>query len=257
MKKKIYFASDLHLGAPNAQDSFKRELLFVEWLETIKHDADQIFLIGDMFDFWFEYKTVVPRGFIRFLGKLAELSDSGIVIHFFVGNHDLWLEDYLVEQINLKIYRKPTEFTFQGKNFLIGHGDGLGPGDRGYKIIKKVFVSKIAQFLFRWTHPNVSIGFANYLSLRNKLISGIDDFKFRGLENEWLVSYCHHKLKDKHYDYMIFGHRHLPMEVKLNERSTYINTGDWINHFTYAWLEKGEIHLKKYKKENNSSFIYD
>ena len=172
-------------------------------------------------------------------------------------HHDLWLKDYLVDQMNIKIYREPTEFIFGDKTFLIGHGDGLGPGDRGYKMIKKIFVNKIAIFIFKWMHPDIGVGFATHLSVKNKMISGIEDFKYKGLENEWLVSYCKEKLKEKHYDYMIFGHRHLPMEVKLNDRSTYINTGDWINHFTYACFDNNKIQLNKYKKENNVSFIYD
>ena len=203
-KKKIYFVSDQHFGAPTAQQSKIREQKFVEWLDVIKQDASEVFLLGDLFDFWFEYKYAVPKGFIRVLGKLAELSDSGIKIHFFVGNHDLWMNDYLKTELNIPTYYKPTEFVFNDKTFLIGHGDGLGPGDKGYKRMKKVFTNPFSKWLFRWLHPDIGIKLAQYLSVKNKLISGDEDIKFLGEENEWLVQYCKLKLSQKHYDYFLF-----------------------------------------------------
>ncbi len=245
-KKKIYFVSDQHFGAPTAQQSKIREQKFVEWLDVIKQDASEVFLLGDLFDFWFEYKYAVPKGFIRVLGKLAELSDSGIKIHFFVGNHDLWMNDYLKTELNIPTYYKPTEFVFNDKTFLIGHGDGLGPGDKGYKRMKKVFTNPFSKWLFRWLHPDIGIKLAQYLSVKNKLISGDEDIKFLGEENEWLVQYCKLKLSQKHYDYFLFGHRHLPMEINISPNSKYINTGDWITHFTYAVFDGNELLLKSY-----------
>ena len=245
--KKIYFASDQHFGAPTVEKSKIREQKFVSWLDTIKNDAEHIFLLGDLFDFWFEYKTAVPKGFVRVLGKLAELKDSGIQIHFFVGNHDLWMEDYFETELNIPIYRKPTEFTFNNKTFLIGHGDGLGPGDKGYKRMKKVFINPVSKWLYRWLHPDIGIKLAQYLSVKNKLISGEEDVKFLGEENEWLVQYCKRKLETKHYDYFLFGHRHLPLEISLPNNSKYVNTGDWISYFTYAVFEGNSLELKKYK----------
>lgn len=245
-KKKIYFVSDQHFGAPTAQQSKIREQKFVEWLDAIKQDASEVFLLGDLFDFWFEYKYAVPKGFIRVLGKLAELSDSGIKIHFFVGNHDLWMNDYLKTELNIPTYYKPTEFVFNDKTFLIGHGDGLGPGDKGYKRMKKVFTNPFSKWLFRWLHPDIGIKLAQYLSVKNKLISGDEDIKFLGEENEWLVQYCKLKLSQKHYDYFLFGHRHLPMEINISPNSKYINTGDWITHFTYAVFDGNELLLKSY-----------
>lgn len=245
-KKKIYFVSDQHFGAPTAQQSKIREQKFVEWLDVIKQDASEVFLLGDLFDFWFEYKYAVPKGFIRVLGKLAELSDSGIKIHFFVGNHDLWMNDYLKTELNIPTYYKPTEFVFNNKTFLIGHGDGLGPGDKGYKRMKKVFTNPFSKWLFRWLHPDIGIKLAQYLSVKNKLISGDEDIKFLGEENEWLVQYCKLKLSQKHYDYFLFGHRHLPMEINISPNSKYINTGDWITHFTYAVFDGNELLLKSY-----------
>jgi UDP-2,3-diacylglucosamine hydrolase len=244
--KKIYFASDQHFGAPTAEKSKVREKKFITWLDAIKNDAQEIFLLGDLFDFWFEYKTVVPKGFIRVLGKLAELKDSGIIIHFFVGNHDLWMKDYFEKELNIPIYRKPTEFTFNNKLFLIGHGDGLGPGDKGYKRMKKVFTNPFSNWLYKWLHPDIGMRLAQYLSLKNKLISGDEDIKFLGEENEWLVQYCKKKLTQKKYDFFVFGHRHLPMEIAVSENSKYINTGDWITHFTYGEFDGNQFNLKTY-----------
>jgi len=245
INKKIYFASDQHFGAPTTEKSKIREQKFVGWLDSIKNDAEVIFLLGDLFDFWFEYKKAVPKGFVRVLGKLAELRDSGIQIHFFVGNHDLWMRDYFETELNIPIYYKPKEFTFNNKIFLIGHGDGLGPGDKGYKRMKKVFTNPISKWMYRWLHPDIGIRLAQYLSVKNKLISGEEDVKFLGDENEWLVQYCKKKLTEKHYDYFVFGHRHLPLEIAISKTSKYINTGDWITHYTYGEFDGEELFLKK------------
>ncbi|WP_299776446.1 UDP-2,3-diacylglucosamine diphosphatase [uncultured Formosa sp.] len=243
--KKIYFSSDNHLGAPTHEDSLPREKKFVAWLDEVKHDAAAIFLLGDLFDFWFEYKTVVPKGFVRTLGKLAEIRDSGIPVYFFVGNHDLWMDDYFQKELNIPVYHKPKEFTFNNKTFLIGHGDGLGPGDKGYKRMKKVFTSPFFQWLFRWLHPDIGVKIAQYMSVKNKLISGDEDAKFLGEYNEWLVQYCKRKLETKAYDYFVFGHRHLPMEISLNDTAKYVNLGDWIGYYTYGEFDGELMHLKK------------
>ena len=245
--KKIYFASDQHFGALTFEKNKIREQKFVNWLDSIKDDAEVIFLLGDLFDFWFEYKKVVPKGFVRVLGKLAELRDSGIQIHFFVGNHDLWMHDYFETELNIPVYYKSKEFIFNNKTFLIGHGDGLGPGDKGYKRMKKVFTNPFFQWLFKWLHPDIGVRLAQYLSVKNKLISGEEDVKFLGEENEWLVQYCKKKLTEKHYDFFLFGHRHLPLEIAIAKNSKYINTGDWITHFTYAEFDGEELELKIFK----------
>jgi len=244
--KKIYFASDQHFGLPNHTKSLMREKKFIAWLDQVKKDAEAIFLLGDLFDLWMEYKTVVPKGFVRVLGKLAEISDSGIPIHFFVGNHDLWVRDYFQKELNFKVYTKPTEFTFNNKTFLIGHGDGLGPGDTGYKLMKKVFTNPLSKWLYRWLHPDFGVALAQRLSLKNKLISGEEDVKYLGDDKEWLVQYCKRKLETKHYDFFLFGHRHLPMDLQIN-KSKYINTGDWISYFTYAVFDGENLELKTYK----------
>ena len=185
--KKIYFASDQHLGAPTPEASLPREKKFVAWLDAIKEDAGTVFLLGDLFDFWFEYKTVVPKGFVRVLGKLAELKDAGIDIYFFVGNHDLWMRDYFQKELNIPVFHEPQEFDINGKLFLIGHGDGLGPGDYGYKRMKKVFTFPFFKWLFRWLHPDIGVKLGHYFSVKNKLISGDEDAQFLGEQNEWLA----------------------------------------------------------------------
>ncbi|NRD18709.1 UDP-2,3-diacylglucosamine diphosphatase [Winogradskyella eckloniae] len=245
--KKIYFSSDNHLGAPTPEASKPREKKFVAWLDEIKDDAAAIFLLGDLFDFWFEYKTVVPKGFTRTLGKLAELTDSGIPVYFFVGNHDLWMKDYFKTELNIPVFHKPQEFSFNDKTFFIGHGDGLGPKDKGYKRMKKVFTNPFFKWLFKWMHPDIGIRIGQYMSVKNKMISGDDDAKFLGEANEWLAQYAKRKLEDKHRDFFIFGHRHLPLEIDLNETSKYINLGDWIQYYTYGVFDGTSFELKKYK----------
>ena len=244
--KKIYFASDQHFGAPTPELSFPREKKFIAWLNEVKEDAEAIFLLGDLFDFWFEYKTVVPKGFVRVLGKLAEIKDSGIPVYFFIGNHDLWMNDYFEKELNIPVYREPQEFLINNKNFLIGHGDGLGPGDLGYKRMKKVFTFPLFKWMFKWLHPDLGVSLGHYMSVKNKLISGDEDAKYLGDDNEWLVQYCKEKLTEKHYDYFVFGHRHLPLDIKLQENSTYINLGDWINYFTFGEFSSNGFNLTKF-----------
>ena len=246
-EKYIYFASDQHLGAPDFKSSLPREKKFVAWLDSIKESAEAIFLLGDLFDFWFEYKKVVPKGFVRVLGKLAEISDAGIPIYFFVGNHDLWMKDYFEQELNIKVYHQPQEFQIDNKQFFIGHVDGLGPGDKGYKRMKKVFTFPFFQWLFRWFHPDLGVSLGQYMSVKNKLISGDEDIKFLEEENEWLAQYCKKKLTEKHRDFFVFGHRHLPLEIQLNSKSKYFNLGDWIHYFTYGKYSKGNFELLNLK----------
>ena len=246
--KKVYFASDNHLGAPSRELSLGREKIFVSWLDEVKKDAAVIFLLGDLFDFWFEYKTVVPKGFTRTLGKLAELSDSGISVYYFVGNHDMWMKGYFEEELNIEVFHRPQEFQINNKSFFIGHGDGLGPGDKGFKRMKKVFTNPFAQWCFRWIHPDWGVRVAQYFSVKNKLISGKEDIHFLGEDKEWLVQYAKRKLEEKHYDYFVFGHRHLPLDIALGEQATYINLGDWITYYTYAEFNGEALQLSSYKE---------
>lgn len=242
---RIYFASDLHLGVPNREKSLEREKLFVKWLDEIKKDATAIFLVGDVFDFWFEYKKAVPKGYVRLLGKLADIRDAGIDIHFFTGNHDMWVFDYLEKEIDLKIYREPQEFIFNNKTFFIGHGDGLGPKDKGYKFLKKIFSNKLCQWLFARIHPNLGISIAEYWSKKSRIANGQKDETFHG-DNEWLTQFCKETLKTKKVDYFIFGHRHLPLEIDLGNDSHYINLGEWVNYKSYAVFDGNKLELKYY-----------
>ncbi|MBO9633926.1 MAG: UDP-2,3-diacylglucosamine diphosphatase [Chitinophagaceae bacterium] len=242
--KKVYFLSDFHLGAPNSAKSLEREKMIVAFLEEIRPTAGAIFIVGDMFDFWYEYRTVVPKGYVRLLGKLAELTDAGIPIYFFVGNHDMWMTDYFQKELNIPVYFEPKEFEFNGKQFLIGHGDGLGPGDHGYKMLKKIFRNPVCRWLFGILPPYIGMGIANYSSRRSRAVTGQNDAKFYGEEGEWLITYSKEELKKKFYDYLVFGHRHLPIDYTLNDgKSRYINLGDWIRYFTYAVFDGKEMHL--------------
>ena len=243
--KKIYFSSDYHLGVPNSSDSLKREKKIVRWLEMAQKDAQEIFLMGDIFDFWFEYKHAIPKGFIRIQGKIAEITDSGIPVHFFIGNHDMWMFDYFEKELGVIMHRKHGPREIGEKKFFLGHGDGLGPGDNGYKFIKKVFANKFCQWCFARIHPNLGIGMANYWSRRSRS-KNKEPQKFLGADKEWLITYCNKKLEDNHYDYFIFGHRHWPIEHKLQNGSFYINLGDWLHHCTYAVFDGEKVELKKF-----------
>ena len=245
--KKIYFASDFHLGAPNYKYSLIREKKIVDWLNHIESSAEEIFLVGDIFDFWFEYKHVIPKGFVRLQGKIANLTDKGIKVHVFTGNHDMWIFDYLPKELGVQLYRKNIRRVFFGKSYLIGHGDGLGPKDKGYKLLKKIFSNKFCQWCFARLHPNFGIWLANKLSQKSRSMTGESNKKFLGEENEWLVKYCKSELEKKHTDYFIFGHRHLPLEINLNKNSKYINLGEWINYFTYVEIDNQNTVLKTWK----------
>jgi UDP-2,3-diacylglucosamine hydrolase len=245
--KHIYFLSDFHLGTPSYAESLKREKKVVAFLDNIKTKAAEILIVGDMFDFWFEYKTTVPKGYVRLLGKLAELTDAGIKIHFFVGNHDMWMRGYFEQELNIPVYFHPKTFEWQGKKFFVGHGDGLGPGDRGYKILKLVFRNKVSQWMFGAVHPSWGIGLANYLSRRSRAKTGHKDKKFLGEEGEWLIIFCRQMLAKEHFDYFIFGHRHYPIDYELTESSRYINLGDWLYAFTYAVFDGNKVELKKWE----------
>ena len=244
--KKIYFASDFHLGVPSYEESRKRENLLVQWLNEVSKDAETIFLIGDIFDFWFEYKHAIPKGFARLQGKIAELTDRGIQIHFFTGNHDMWMFGYHEKELGITMHREPITFEAQGKKLYIGHGDGLGPGDKGYKMIKKIFANRFFQWCFARLHPNFGIGIANYFSRSSRAATGTIDEKYLGDENEWLAIYSKEILQKEHFDYFVFGHRHLPINIALPDNSRYYNLGDWLRYYTYGVLDNGEFHLKTY-----------
>jgi len=244
-EKKIYFLSDFHLGVPNHAQSLIREKKVVSFLEEISNDAAEIFIVGDLFDFWFEYRSVVPKGYVRILGKIAELTDRGIPIHFFTGNHDMWMSGYFEKELNVQVYQNPKVFSYNSKKFYIGHGDGLGPGDYGYKFIKRIFRNPICIFLFGLIPPHIGIGLANYFSKTSRASTGGSEEIFLGEQGEWLISYCKDILKKDAFDYFIFGHRHLPIDFNLSAESKYINLGDWIKYDSYAVFDGFELTLKQ------------
>ena len=243
--QKVYFLSDFHLGSPTYEISRQRENRLVAFFNQVKADAHTIFIVGDMFDFWFEYNHVVPKGYVRILGKLAELTDAGIRVHFFVGNHDMWMKDYFQTELGIPVYFEAKTFEFNNKSFFIAHGDGLGPGDNGYKFLKKVFRNPVCQFLFGILPPAIGIGLANYSSKKSRQ-KGDQEFEFLGEEKEWLIIYSKELLQKQHYDFFIYGHRHVPVIVRIEGKSQYINLGDWMRSFTYAVFDGSHISLEKY-----------
>ena len=249
MSTKIYFASDFHLGAPDEASSSEREKRIIRWLDQVSQDASEIFLVGDLFDFWFEYKRAIPRGFVRIQGKIAELTDKGIPVHLFTGNHDMWIFDYLPKELGVSLYREPITREWNGVKFFIGHGDGLGPGDHSYKFIKKVFANKFCQWLFARLHPNFGIWLASYFSKKSRIATALDDEKFLGEEKEWLVQFCKDKLKEEHFDFFVFGHRHLPIDFDLAGGSKYYNLGEWIQYNTYLVFDGNSCEMKTFEKD--------
>ena len=248
--KKIFFLSDFHLGAPDYTSSLEREKTVVQFLDQIKEDAAEIFIVGDIFDFWYEYRTVVPKGYVRLLGKLAELTDKGVKIHVFVGNHDMWMKNYFQKELNIPVYFDARDFEWNGKIFHIAHGDGLGPGDHRYKFIKKIFRSKVCQWLFGIFPPYMGMGLANYLSRRSRAQTGFMEETFFGEDKEWLIIYSKETLKKKNFDFLVFGHRHLPIDFRLSNGSRYINLGDWINYYTYAVFDGNTLQLLSYREKD-------
>lgn len=246
-KNKTYFASDFHLGSDAKFTSKERERQLIRWLDQVKADAEAIYLVGDVFDFWFEYSTVVPKGYVRLLGKLAELRDSGLPIYYFTGNHDMWMFNYFEEELNIPTYRKPIIREIHGKIFFIGHGDGLGPGDHGYKMIKKIFANPVCQWLFARLHPNFGIKLANFWSGKSREANKHEN-KFLGEDKEWLIAYCNRKLETLDVDYFVFGHRHLPIDHTLeNGKTRYLNLGDWLNYNSYAVFDGEELRLEYFE----------
>lgn len=245
--KKLFFASDFHLGAPNAQESKIREQKIIRWLDQIADEAAAIMLVGDIFDFWFEYGQVIPKGFIPFISKISQLRDRGIPILFFTGNHDLWMKDYFTTELGIPVYSHPIELSVAGKKFLVGHGDGLGPGDHTYKLLKKVFTNPFAQWLFKWLHPDLGIGLAKAWSGHSRISNTAkNENHFLG-EDEWLWHYCKEVENRFHHDYYVFGHRHLPLELVVGDSSMYYNLGEWVSQFTYLEFDGLAPKLQKFE----------
>lgn len=246
--KNVFCVSDLHLGFPDGESSRDRERILVAWLTEIQNEVSDLFLLGDIFDFWFEYKQVVPKGFVRFLGALAKLADRGVRLHIFVGNHDLWMRDYLEQELGAVIYREPTEFEFQFEKkqicVYLGHGDGIGPGDYGYKLLKKVFVNPVAQLLFSWLHPDLGVKLAHAWSGTRKTATikagdvpfdASNDFILAAVRDRYALDLSTNRIISAY----VFGHRHHPVALELGAGATYFNLGDWFTPaFKNAYILK-------------------
>lgn len=248
MTKNIYFASDFHLGSPNLAESRIREDRIVRWLTSIESTCSELFLMGDVFDFWFEYNTVIPKGYIRLQGKLAMMSDAGIKIYFFKGNHDMWVNDYFTKEMGMEIISDELVINRGGKSFYLHHGDGLGPGDANYRILRKIFRNPLCHWLFSMLPPNIGLGIANGWSRRSRKVNVLVEEPFIGAENEWLAIYSREVLEKQHYDYFIYGHRHRPMIIDLGNNSQYYNTGEWFTYNSYVVFDGEELRLEYFEK---------
>ncbi|MBB6324835.1 UDP-2,3-diacylglucosamine hydrolase [Algoriphagus iocasae] len=245
--KKVFFASDFHLGAPNSETSKIRERKIIRWLDSIEEEAAAIFLVGDLFDFWFEYGKVIPKGFIPFISKISQLRDKNIPVYFFTGNHDLWMKGYFTEELGIPVFHEPIELKIGNVSMMVGHGDGLGPGDHKYKFLKKVFVHSLSKWLFKWLHPDIGIKIAHAWSGHSRITNiEKDENRFLG-DDEWLWAYCKEVEQTHHHDFYIFGHRHLPLELEVGENSTYFNLGEWVSQYTYLEFDGNKPILKTFE----------
>ena len=247
MRNKIYFTSDFHLGSPNYEESRKRENRILRWLNAIEPSCAELFLMGDIFDFWFEYQTVIPKGFVRLQGKLAAMTDAGIKVYFFKGNHDMWVNDYFTKELGIEIVSDELIIERNGKSFFLHHGDGLGPGDKKYKLLRKIFRNPVCQWLFSLVPPRIGLGIANGWSGHSRA-AGAKEEVFEGVDREWLAIYAKEQLQKSHFDYFVFGHRHLPLDIELSQHSKYVNLGEWINYNSYAVFDGNELTLNYFEK---------
>jgi UDP-2,3-diacylglucosamine hydrolase len=245
-KGLIYFVSDVHLGAPALKNNRERELLFANWLDDIKDNVAELYLMGDIFDYWYEYKKVAPRGFTRILGRIADLTDNGIPVHFFTGNHDIWVFDYLPEETGVILHREPVVAEIKGKKFFLAHGDGLDASDKGYLFLKKVFTNKPMQWLFSRLHPNFAFSVAHKWSATSRLSK--TDYQEDFMANQdGMYKFAAGFLENTPVDYFVMGHRHRMTMEKMKGNATFILLGDWISRFSYGVFDGEKFELKKYK----------
>lgn len=240
----IYFISDAHLGSRLVENPHEHEMRLVNWLDKVKTDAEAIYMLGDMFDFWFEYKTVVPKGFVRFLGKMAELVDGGIEIHYFTGNHDIWTFGYLEKEIGLIVHREPIEVELKGKKFYLAHGDGLYTDEKGFKLIRKIFHNPTCQKLFQLLPPRIgqNFGYSWSKSNREKILHLENEFL--GEEKEHLVVFSKQYAETHQIDFMIYGHRHIELDLELKNKSRVIILGDFVGIFSYGIFDGENFRLE-------------
>ncbi|MCS6822830.1 MAG: UDP-2,3-diacylglucosamine diphosphatase [Cytophagaceae bacterium] len=252
--KKIYFASDFHLGIPDHETSKAREKKIIRWLDFIKADAHAIYLLGDVFDFWYEYKYLVPKGFVRFQAKLAELTDSGIRVHWLIGNHDMWIFSYFQKELGVEVLKSNLQININGQSFYIGHGDGLGPGDYFYKFLKLIFRNPFFQWVFRMVPPSVGMNIARYWSSKSRL-ANMKEEKF-DLQKEYLYQFCKKMQSKQPHDFYIFGHRHLVLDIEVTG-SRYINLGEWVsnNLCCYASFDGNHLLLHTFDDSHDTSSL--
>jgi len=248
--KNVYFASDFHLGRDSLHTSAEREVLICQWLQDIKTTAEKIYLVGDLFDYWYEYRRVIPRGNDLFKSTLLQLRREGIPIEIFTGNHDLWMGDYFEQDLDIRVHKNPITVQHHNKSIHIGHGDGLGPGDHGYKFLKSIFSNRLCQWAFSRLHPNFALAFMDFCSkLGDKNQTERD--RFVSFDQEWLVQFVETNHKSLNCDYYLYGHRHIPIIYDLSTgNSTYYNIGEWMNQYTYGVLENGELSLKQHIRQD-------
>lgn len=252
-QKKIYFASDAHLGARFHTDPLAAEKKLVRWMDSIRHDAAAVYFLGDMFDYWFEYKYVVPKGFIRFLGKVAELTDAGVEVHFFIGNHDIWMFDYLPRETGAVIHREPLTVDLLGSHFFLGHGDEVDNRSLSFRFIRALFRNRFCQWLYAGIHPRWTMGFAYAWSLHSRR-TGLQQQKekdrYEGEDAEYLVAFAKEYLK-AHPDinFFIFGHRHIMLDLMLSRFSRLLIAGDWMKLFSYIEWDGETLTLNQFEIE--------
>ncbi len=247
VKGKIYFVSDVHLGAPALKNNRERELRFARWLDSIENDVSALFLLGDIFDFWYEYKKVAPRGFSRILSRIAGLTDRGIPVHFFTGNHDVWVFDYLPEETGVILHRNEFVTGIYGKRFFLAHGDGLDPDDKGDLFLKKIFVNKTLQWLFSRLHPNFAFHIAHKWSKSSRLGKMDEKEEFK-VKNEGMYKFAVNYLQKEYVDYFIFGHRHQMVNEKIDSKTNFILLGDWIKYNSFGVFDGEKFELKIFKE---------
>jgi UDP-2,3-diacylglucosamine hydrolase len=237
---KAYFISDAHLGLGTKEEEKIKEQRLLSFLTHISKDADSLYILGDLFDAWFEYKTVIPKGFHRVISKLDELVQKNINVYYLAGNHDFWMDSYFRDEIGIKTYLEAFDVNVDGKKIYLHHGDGFATNDTGYLILKKIFRNPVNIKLFKLIHPNVGIRIAKKFSTTSRKYTSNKHYG----EDDGMRKAAEKKIKEG-YDIVMMGHRHVPSELKI-ENGLYINLGDWINHFTYAEFTNGEIALKKW-----------
>lgn len=272
--KKIYFLSDAHLGSWGIDHARMQERRLVRFLDTIKHNAKAIYLLGDMFDFWYEWRYAVPKGYTRFLGKISELTDLGIEVHYFCGNHDIWMYGYLEEECGVILHHEPATLEIYNKVFYLAHGDGLGDPDRQFRIIRNIFHNRLCQRLFSMLHPRLSMWFGLSWAKHSRqkrerkqydmkagaegtLFNGdialhynsSGELEYLGEDREHLVIYTkEYMATHPDVDYFIYGHRHIELDLMLAARKRLLILGDWITQFTYAVFDGEHLLLQEYEE---------